>query len=192
MRHTKGMYLLQSGVSLEVFCDFLGHVDVKTTQTYGEPGDEATGAGEGGRRLAIGSVAVLAAEQIAAGLAALTAGTSGGHLLGRPVQFGRQPASPRDRRDGVIHEPFVVYRTEMPTVSWDTSEMSSSRSAPSQELRAALVEWEAAVAALLRETNRIASGGQDCPQTLARLKAGVEAARQQCETLSLRDTGPMP
>lgn len=70
--------------------------------------------------------------------------------------------------------------------------MTSSRSATSQELRAALVEWEAAVAALLRETNRIAAGGQDAPETLARLKAGVEVARQQCETPSPRDTGPMP
>jgi len=70
--------------------------------------------------------------------------------------------------------------------------MSSSRSAPSQELRAALAEWEAALAELLLETNRIAAGGHDDPSTLARLKAGVEVARQQCETLSLRDTGSMP
>ena len=34
MRHTKGMHLLQSGVSLEIIRDFLGHVDVKTTQIY--------------------------------------------------------------------------------------------------------------------------------------------------------------
>ena len=34
MRHTKGMHLLQSGVSLEMIRDFLGHVDVKTTQIY--------------------------------------------------------------------------------------------------------------------------------------------------------------
>jgi len=33
-RHTKGMHLLQSGVSLEIIRDFLGHVDVKTTQIY--------------------------------------------------------------------------------------------------------------------------------------------------------------
>lgn len=33
-RHTKGMHLLQSGVSLEMIRDFLGHVDVKTTQIY--------------------------------------------------------------------------------------------------------------------------------------------------------------
>ncbi len=34
LRHTKGMHLLQSGVSLELIRDFLGHVDVKTTQIY--------------------------------------------------------------------------------------------------------------------------------------------------------------
>lgn len=34
IRHTKGMHLLQSGVSLDIIRDFLGHVDVKTTQIY--------------------------------------------------------------------------------------------------------------------------------------------------------------
>jgi integrase/recombinase XerD len=34
LRHTKGMHLLQSGVSLDMIRDFLGHVDVKTTQIY--------------------------------------------------------------------------------------------------------------------------------------------------------------
>ena len=34
LRHTKGMHLLQSGVSLEMIRDFLGHVDAKTTQIY--------------------------------------------------------------------------------------------------------------------------------------------------------------
>jgi integrase/recombinase XerD len=34
LRHTKGMHLLQSGISLDVIRDFLGHVDVKTTQIY--------------------------------------------------------------------------------------------------------------------------------------------------------------
>ena len=34
LRHTKGMHLLQSGVPLEIIRDFLGHVDVKTTQIY--------------------------------------------------------------------------------------------------------------------------------------------------------------
>jgi integrase/recombinase XerD len=33
-RHTKGMHLLQSGVPLELIRDFLGHVDVKTTEIY--------------------------------------------------------------------------------------------------------------------------------------------------------------
>ncbi|MDA2927724.1 site-specific integrase [Acidobacteria bacterium AH-259-G07] len=33
-RHTKGMHLLQSGISLEMIRDFLGHVDTKTTQIY--------------------------------------------------------------------------------------------------------------------------------------------------------------
>ena len=36
LRHTKGMHLLQSGVSLEIIRDFLGHVDVKTTQIYAQ------------------------------------------------------------------------------------------------------------------------------------------------------------
>ena len=34
LRHTKGMHLLQSGISMDVIRDFLGHVDVKTTQIY--------------------------------------------------------------------------------------------------------------------------------------------------------------
>lgn len=34
LRHTKGMHLLQSGISLEMIRDFLGHVDAKTTQIY--------------------------------------------------------------------------------------------------------------------------------------------------------------
>jgi site-specific recombinase XerD len=34
MRHTKGMHLLHSGVSLDMIRDFLGHVDVKTTEIY--------------------------------------------------------------------------------------------------------------------------------------------------------------
>ncbi|MGH9960033.1 MAG: tyrosine-type recombinase/integrase [Pyrinomonadaceae bacterium] len=34
LRHTKGMHLLQSGVSLEIIRDFLGHVNMTTTQIY--------------------------------------------------------------------------------------------------------------------------------------------------------------
>src|SRR6266496_1883028 len=34
LRHTKGMHLLQSGVPLEIIRDFLGHVDMKTTEIY--------------------------------------------------------------------------------------------------------------------------------------------------------------
>ena len=34
LRHSKGMHLLQSGVSLDMIRDFLGHEDVKTTQIY--------------------------------------------------------------------------------------------------------------------------------------------------------------
>jgi site-specific recombinase XerD len=34
LRHTKGMHLLQSGITPEMIRDFLGHVDVKTTQIY--------------------------------------------------------------------------------------------------------------------------------------------------------------
>lgn len=33
-RHSKGMHLFQSGVSLEIIRDFLGHEDTKTTQIY--------------------------------------------------------------------------------------------------------------------------------------------------------------
>jgi site-specific recombinase XerD len=33
-RHTKGMHLYQSGISLEIIRDFLGHEDSKTTQIY--------------------------------------------------------------------------------------------------------------------------------------------------------------
>jgi site-specific recombinase XerD len=33
-RHTKGMHLLQSGISLDVIRDFLGHADAKTTEIY--------------------------------------------------------------------------------------------------------------------------------------------------------------
>ncbi len=64
--------------------------------------------------------------------------------------------------------------------------MTSSRSAPSQELRVALADWQVALTALLRETNRIAAGRRDDPGTLAGLKADVEVARQRCETLSQR------
>lgn len=34
LRHTKGMHLLQTGISLDMIRDFLGHVDVKTTEIY--------------------------------------------------------------------------------------------------------------------------------------------------------------
>ena len=34
LRHTKGMHLLQSGVALDMIRDFLGHLDVKTTEIY--------------------------------------------------------------------------------------------------------------------------------------------------------------
>ena len=34
LRHTKGMHLLQGGVSLEIIRDFLGHVDIRTTEIY--------------------------------------------------------------------------------------------------------------------------------------------------------------
>src|SRR5246500_772094 len=34
LRHTKGMHLLQSGISLDMIRDFLGHADIKTTQIY--------------------------------------------------------------------------------------------------------------------------------------------------------------
>lgn len=34
MRHTKGMHLLQSGVPLVMVKDFLGHMDLKSTEVY--------------------------------------------------------------------------------------------------------------------------------------------------------------
>jgi integrase/recombinase XerD len=34
LRHTKGMHLLQSGISLDMIRDFLGQVDIKTTEIY--------------------------------------------------------------------------------------------------------------------------------------------------------------
>jgi integrase/recombinase XerD len=33
-RFVKGMYLLESGTSLDMIRDFLGHMDVKTPQIY--------------------------------------------------------------------------------------------------------------------------------------------------------------
>ena len=34
LRHTKAMHLLQSGVPLVMVKDFLGHVDMKSTEVY--------------------------------------------------------------------------------------------------------------------------------------------------------------
>ena len=34
LRHTKAMHLIQGGVSLDIVRDFLGHVDIKTTELY--------------------------------------------------------------------------------------------------------------------------------------------------------------
>lgn len=34
LRHTKGMHLLQGGISLDIIRDFLGHVDIQTTDIY--------------------------------------------------------------------------------------------------------------------------------------------------------------
>lgn len=34
LRHTKGMHLHLGGVSLDIIRDFLGHVDIKTTEIY--------------------------------------------------------------------------------------------------------------------------------------------------------------
>jgi len=33
-RHSKAMHLLQSGVNIVYIRDFLGHVDIRTTETY--------------------------------------------------------------------------------------------------------------------------------------------------------------
>lgn len=34
LRHTKAMHLIQGGISLDIVRDFLGHVDIKTTELY--------------------------------------------------------------------------------------------------------------------------------------------------------------
>jgi integrase/recombinase XerD len=34
LKHSKGMHLLQAGVNLIYIRDFLGHVDIKTTEIY--------------------------------------------------------------------------------------------------------------------------------------------------------------
>ena len=36
LRNTKGMHLLQNGISLDMIRNFLGLVDVKTTQIYAQ------------------------------------------------------------------------------------------------------------------------------------------------------------
>ena len=36
MRHSKAVHLLQSGIPLVTIKDFLGHVDLRTTQIYAE------------------------------------------------------------------------------------------------------------------------------------------------------------
>lgn len=64
--------------------------------------------------------------------------------------------------------------------------MSTSPDASGQELRVALSSWEAALAELLGETNRIAAGGQHDAAHLVRLKAEVEFARERCERLVQR------
>src|ERR1700736_1386248 len=42
LRHSKGMHLLQSGISLDMIRDFLGHADVKTTEIYARANLEMT------------------------------------------------------------------------------------------------------------------------------------------------------
>ena len=72
-RHTKGMHLLQSGISLDVIRDFLGHADAKTTGVYRarKPRDEMQGAGEGRRTSPAFHDPILDAGRHAAGVAAL-------------------------------------------------------------------------------------------------------------------------
>lgn len=41
LRHTKAMHLLQGGVSLDIIRDFMGHVDIKTTEIYARANLEA-------------------------------------------------------------------------------------------------------------------------------------------------------
>jgi hypothetical protein len=62
--------------------------------------------------------------------------------------------------------------------------MSDSCRAPRPPLEDAILAWDAAVAAVVQETYRIASGVTADPDHLDELRAAVEAARQRCETLA--------
>jgi hypothetical protein len=64
--------------------------------------------------------------------------------------------------------------------------MSGSPSRPTPPLEDAILAWDAAVASVLQETGRIASGAPFDPVRLAELRAVVEAARQHCEALAAR------
>jgi hypothetical protein len=48
-------------------------------------------------------------------------------------------------------------------------------------LEDAILAWEAAVAAVVQETFRVANGGTDDPTHLAALRVAVEITRQRCE-----------
>ena len=51
-------------------------------------------------------------------------------------------------------------------------------------LEAAVLAWNDAVEAVVRETYRITAGGTDDLAHMAELKAAVETARQRCEQLA--------
>jgi hypothetical protein len=62
--------------------------------------------------------------------------------------------------------------------------MSDSCRASRPPLEDAILAWDAAVAAVVQETYRIASGVTADPDQLGELRAAVEASRQRCETLA--------
>jgi hypothetical protein len=61
------------------------------------------------------------------------------------------------------------------------SSLANTRGSPLQD---AILAWEAAVAAVDRETFRVAQGGDADPARAADLLAAVELARRRCEQLA--------
>lgn len=64
--------------------------------------------------------------------------------------------------------------------------MPGSPSVPKLPLEDAILAWDAAAVAVLRETDRIASGGAVNQAHLDALRATAEAARQRCVVVSAR------
>lgn len=55
---------------------------------------------------------------------------------------------------------------------------------PNARLHDAILEWEAAVAAVAQDSQRVAAGGAPDAGRLAELQAGVEIARKRCARLA--------